>query len=169
MRYFLLGFMGSGKTFWANEWGNSFGIPVFDLDATIEASEHKSISDLFKEKGEDAFRKMEKKILHSFFAKDNFILSCGGGTPCFYDNIKQMNKNGVTIYLKSTPQQLASRLKTEKDSRPLIKDVPDEMLEQFISQKLSNREPWYNMAMYHLHTEFLSNANFERIKFRHEK
>jgi shikimate kinase len=169
MRYFIIGFMGSGKTHWAHQWGQAFQMPVFDLDEEIEKQSGKTVQQIFKEDGEDAFRKLEKKVLHSVSKKDDFILSCGGGTPCFFNNIKWMNQNGITIYLKATPLQLKERLQNEKDTRPLLKDVPDEMLESFIEQKLNSRIEWYSLAMYHLPVSNLSNDNFERIKFRHEK
>jgi shikimate kinase len=169
MRYFVIGFMGSGKTYWANQWGSAFHLPVYDLDAEIEKISGKTIPVIFKEEGEEAFRKMERKVLHTFFQKDGFILSCGGGTPCFFDNMKQMNKQGVTIYLDGTPHQLAERLRNEKETRPLIKEVPDELLESFIAQKLSSRLDWYSMAMYHLPAQHVTNDNFDRIKYRHER
>ena len=169
MRYFLIGFMGSGKTYWANEWSRAFNIPAFDLDEEIEKAQQKSIDRIFKDEGEDAFRKIERRMLHSFFKKDNFILSCGGGTPCFYRNIDAMNKHGVTIYLKSDAKFLAERLRFEKETRPLIKNITEEMLEQFIEQKLSSRTEFYSKAMYHLPAQFINNENFERIKFRHAK
>lgn len=169
MRYFIIGFMGSGKTHWARQWGEAFQMPVYDLDAEIEKQSGKTVVQLFKEEGEEAFRKRERNVLQSFLDKDSFILSCGGGTPCFFNNAKWMNQNGVTIYLKATPQQLAERLRTEKDTRPLIKDVPDELLESFIAQKLNERMEWYAQAMYHLPAANLTNDNFDRIKYRHER
>jgi shikimate kinase len=169
MRYFLIGFMGSGKTYWANEWGKAFELPIFDLDEEIEKAQQKSIDRIFKEEGEDTFRKIERRMLQSFFEKDNFILSCGGGTPCFYSNIDEMNKYGITIYLKSDAKYLAERLRNEKEARPLIKDITDDMLEQFIEQKLSSRTECYSKAMYHLSVPFITNENFERIKYRHAK
>jgi shikimate kinase len=169
MRYFIIGFMGSGKTHWARQWGKAFQLPVYDLDSEIEKKSGKSVMQLFKEDGEDAFRKLERTVLHAFAQKDSFVLSCGGGTPCFSDNIKWMNKHGVTIYLKATPHQLTQRLLTEKDTRPLIKDVPDDLLESFIAQKLNDRIEWYIQAMYHLPVAHLANENFDRIKYRHER
>ena len=169
MRYFIIGFMGSGKTYWAQQWGGAFHIPVYDLDAEIEKATGKTIPDIFKQEGEDAFRKTERNMLRSFFEKENFILSCGGGTPCFFNNMNEMNEAGVTIYLKSTPHQLAERLRTEKETRPLIKDVSDDLLEEFIEQKLNSRVDCYSKAMYHLPVSYISNENFDRIKFRHEK
>ncbi|MBS4062961.1 MAG: shikimate kinase [Chitinophagaceae bacterium] len=169
MRYFLIGFMGSGKTYWANQWGSAFQLPVYDLDEEIEKFTGKSVAAIFKEDGEDVFRKVEKKVLYSFFNRDGFILSCGGGTPCFFHNMKEMNKKGVTIYLKSTPLQLAQRLHSEKETRPLIKDIPDDMMESFIAQKLNSRKEWYAQAMYHLPVEYINNSNFDRIKYRHER
>lgn len=168
MRYFIIGFMGSGKTYWSRQWAQAFNMPVYDLDEEIEKAQNKTIAALFKELGEDAFRKLEHSMLLHFFEQDHFILSCGGGTPCFFNAIEQMNKKGVTIYLKSTPHQLAQRLLSEKETRPLIKDIDDALLEEFIAQKLNSRIPCYSKAMYHLPVQFISNENFNRIKFRHE-
>lgn len=169
MRYFLIGFMGSGKTYWANQWSKATNIPVFDLDDEIEKAENKSITTIFEEKGEDAFRKIERSMLLSFLQKDNYILSCGGGTPCYSNNMKKMNAAGVTIYLKSTPQELTGRLRTEKEIRPLLKDVSDDVLEEFITQKLNSRIDCYCSAMYHLPTAHITNENFNRLRYRHEK
>ena len=85
MRYFITGFMGSGKTFWGKQWGEQFGLKFYDLDEEIEKREGKPVTAIFEEKGEDAFRKMEKETLCTYMKLDNFILSCGGGTPCFHN------------------------------------------------------------------------------------
>jgi shikimate kinase len=164
MRYFLIGFMGCGKTYWAKQWGEAFGLKYFDLDEEIEKREGKTIGDIFKEKGEDYFRKVEKHTLETYLQLDNVIIASGGGTPCFFHNMKKMNQHGITIYLVSTPAELAGRLKKEKESRPLIADVADEVLENFIAERLKQREPWYLHSMYHLHTRYLTNDNFEKIK-----
>jgi shikimate kinase len=94
---------------------------------------------------------------------DNFILSCGGGTPCFHNNMKRMNEQGITIYLKSPVELLVQRLHTEKETRPLIAGMNDEVLAQFISGKLAEREHFYHQAMYHLPAEFMSLDNFQKI------
>ena len=159
--------MGSGKSYWGKQWSETFRLPLVDLDEEIEKAEGKSIKSIFEEKGELYFRKLERKVLREFFLKDDYIMSCGGGTPCYSDNMRKMNKYGITIYLKSLPETLASRLRNEKSSRPLIKDIPDEMLVSFIKQKLEEREEHYLKSIYHLPTEFVTNENFERILRRH--
>lgn len=167
MRYFILGFMGSGKTYWGKQWSEVSKFPFYDLDEEIEKKEGKSIAAIFAEKGEAAFRKMETDMLESFFAKDEFILSCGGGTPCFHKNMKRMNEEGVTIYLESTVEELVQRLHAEKETRPLIAGMADDVLGEFISSKLNERKPFYYLAMYHLPTRFMNIDNFQKILRRH--
>ncbi len=164
MRYFLIGFMGCGKTYWAKQWGETFQLKYFDLDEEIEKREGKTISNIFKEKGEDYFRKIESHALKTYMHLDEVIIACGGGTPCFFNNMQWMNKMGITIYLISSPGELAERLRKEKEARPLITDVPDDVMETFIEQRLKQREPWYLQSMYHLHTRYLTNDNFEKIR-----
>jgi shikimate kinase len=168
MRFYLVGFMGSGKSYWGKAWSESFGLKWYDLDSEIEKAEGKTIETIFREEGELSFRKKEKRHLQTFFNRDHFILSCGGGTPCFFDNMVQMNRSGVVIYLKSTPTELSTRLRHEKEMRPLLKDVSEDQLEFFIEQKLNERKSDYQKALYHLPTRFLTNENFERILRRHQ-
>jgi shikimate kinase len=167
MRYFLIGFMGSGKSYWGKKWGEASDLTFLDLDDEIEQSSGQSIRSMFEKNGELTFRKLERKILHQLFLRDNYILSCGGGTPCFFDNMKKMNQKGITIYLKTPADILASRLRQEKQARPLISDMSDDMLIPFIEQKLSERRHYYSQSFYHFDTEYLSNENFERIIRRH--
>ena len=159
--------MGSGKSYWGKRWSEHFGLPLIELDHEIEKSAGRSITEIFEQVGEKGFRKIERKVLNRFLKKDNYIMSCGGGTPCFFHNMKKMNHKGVTIYLKSTPELLAERIKGEKDKRPLLKDLTDEGLISFISDKLEQRKYHYSQSIYHLETVFLSNDNFERILRRH--
>lgn len=167
MRYFIIGFMGSGKTYWGRQWSEASKLPFFDLDEEIEKKAGKSVTAIFEQKGEAAFREMETEVLRTFFAKDEFILSCGGGTPCFQNNMKQMNKKGVTIYLESTVEELVKRLHQEKETRPLIAGMNDDVLSEFISNKLYERTPYYRLAMYHLPTRFMCTDNFQKILRRH--
>src|SRR5438309_1491698 len=120
--------MGSGKSFWADKLSGSINIPAFHLDDEIEKEEGKTVGGIFTEKGEDHFRRKESAILKSFGAKNNFILSTGGGTPCFFDNIDWMNNNGITIWIDEPIDIIASRLQKEKSHRPLIASVKDEEL-----------------------------------------
>lgn len=163
MRYFLIGFMGTGKSYWGKQWGETYGLAFYDLDEEIEKTERLKVSQIFDSKGEAYFRKKEKEVLHTFFQKDNFILSCGGGTPCFFNNMNQMNLKGVTIYLKTDVEELVKRLSHEKETRPLIKGLTNETLKDYISEKLDDREPFYSKAVYHFNTAFLTNDNFQKI------
>ncbi|MFY7879877.1 MAG: shikimate kinase [Lacibacter sp.] len=167
MRYFLVGFMGSGKSYWNKRWSEAFQLKSFDLDEEIEKQQGKSIPQIFQDHGEGGFRKIEREVLTQLLKQDHFILSCGGGTPCFFDNMKRMNEAGVTIYLDSTVEELTTRLMPEKTNRPLIQQIADQDLSAFIDQKLKQRLPFYKKAVYHLRVKFLDNSNFERIIKRH--
>src|SRR5215210_6739890 len=91
-KIFLIGMMGSGKTYWAEKLKKNLKIPAYDLDSLIEMMEEKTVSEIFEEDGEEYFRKSESKMLHLFAEKKHYILSCGGGTACYNDNMKWMNK-----------------------------------------------------------------------------
>ncbi len=162
--FFLIGFMGSGKTHWGKKWA-ALGEYVFiDMDEVIEKKEGMPISTIFEQKGESYFRNLETEVLHSFEKAENVIISCGGGTPCFNDNMDWMNKHGVTIYLQATPKQLALRLRTEKDKRPLLKDIPDSLLEATIQEKLAQRESVYLQAKIILESEVITTETFSALQ-----
>jgi shikimate kinase len=167
MRYFLIGFMGSGKSYWGKQWSAQCGLPLVELDDAIEKAAGMTIAQIFEQEGEQGFRKRERKVLRQYLKQDGFIMSCGGGTACFFRNMKDMNAKGITVYLKSTPQQLAERLKDEKTKRPLIKDMTEEGLLAFIKGKLTERKLFYSQSFYHLETAFLTHDNFDKIFRRH--
>jgi shikimate kinase len=110
----------------------------------------KRLQTVFAEKGEAYFREKENEILKSFSRKNNFILSTGGGAPCFYDNIEWMNKHGITIWIDEPPATIAKRLQKEKSHRPLIANVKDEALTGFFVQMREKRKSFYSKAKYHL-------------------
>jgi shikimate kinase len=143
---FLIGFMGSGKTYWGRVWSQKLSIDFYDLDEVIEKNEGKTIAAIFEKDGEDHFRRIEAAALRTFSEKENCIIACGGGTACFNDNMQWMNENGTTIYLSATPPYILSRVKEEKDKRPLINKHNEAELLFFIEQKLKEREPFYNQA-----------------------
>lgn len=167
MRYFLTGFMASGKTYWARQWSQAAGLPMYDLDQEIEKRENKTVDEIFREKGEVYFRKVERDTLRSFLKQDHYIMACGGGTPCFFDNMQRMSRNGVVIYLKATAKEIAERLHSEKESRPLVKDIDDAVLETFVAEKLMQRANCYDRAQYHFPIRYLDLRNFEKIIRRH--
>lgn len=146
MIFFLTGFMGSGKSYWGQKWAAANGYTFVDLDEVIEKAEGKTIADIFEIKGEDYFREIEATHLRSFGDAKNTIVACGGGTPCFYENMQWMNEHGTTIYLLTTASQILDRVLAEQDKRPLIKKMnPGELL-FFIEQKLKERTSFYNQA-----------------------
>jgi len=164
MRIFLIGFMGSGKTFWGKRLSQRFEIPHIDLDKYIAIGEGKSISDLFAESGETYFRQLEKKYLSELIAtRDHMLLSTGGGTPCFFNNMDLLNASGPTIYLRSTPELLYSRLRHETSVRPLLADTSDENLKRKISSLLQEREPYYQKSQHILEMDQTNDSTFEQI------
>ena len=138
--------MGSGKTRQGKMLAEERGCHFIDLDELIETSEQKSIPDIFASQGEEEFRTLERQYLHQTNHSENTIIACGGGTPCFFDNISWMKSHGKVIYLKVSEQVLFDRLSEEKNHRPLISDLSDEELKTFISLTLNTRAPYYEKA-----------------------
>ena len=132
MKLFLIGMMGTGKTFWTQKLAKKLKIGGYDLDFLIEAHEEKSIAEIFSEDGEPYFRRTEAKILRWFKEKKAFVLATGGGTPCFLENMGWMNSQGVTIWIDEPINIIVERLITEKTHLPLIKDLSDNELHQFL-------------------------------------
>jgi shikimate kinase len=147
MKIFLIGFMGSGKTHWGNLLSEKLGIRFFDLDEQVVEHAGKSIPEIFSSEGEEIFRLMEKDVLHLISeSHESFVMACGGGSPCYFNNIEYMNQSGTTVWINVPLQTLFERLVLEKEKRPLIKDLPDEQLKAFISKKFSDRRIYYEQA-----------------------
>jgi len=141
MKIFLIGFMGSGKTHWAQRLAAKLGMPFYDLDSLIVEKENRTVAEIFAEKGE------EKETLEAITDnQERFILSCGGGTPCFFNNIEFMKKNGKVIWLNTSVDVLRQRLQRERLSRPLIAEVSEDELQRYIIRKLSERRMYYQQA-----------------------
>ncbi|MBO5262808.1 MAG: shikimate kinase [Bacteroidaceae bacterium] len=147
-RILLTGYMGAGKTTLGRALAERLGITFIDLDQYIEQRFRKSISQIFAEKGEEGFRDIERRMLHEVADFEDVIISTGGGTPCFFDNIDFMNSKGITVYLKVPVERLFIRLSIARRQRPLIKDKNDEELRAFIAEQLAKREPHYSKAQY---------------------
>ena len=147
MKIFLIGFMGSGKTHWGEKLAQKLGLPFFDLDRQIEEKEGKSINQIFSEQGEEHFRLLEKDVLHLLAeSHESFVMACGGGTPCYYNNIAYMKKNGTVYWLHCSVDCLYKRLVAEKDKRPLIRDLSNEQLHSYIVKKYADRKIFYEQA-----------------------
>lgn len=140
--------MGSGKSTVGRKLANRLKMNFIDLDARIESVEDRSIADIFSVDGEDYFRKIESEVLRSDISSTGTIISCGGGTPCFHDNMEYMNNTGLTVYLTMDAAALVSRLKGSKKKRPLIAQLDDNELSEYVSRTLEAREKWYNKARF---------------------
>lgn len=146
-RIYLIGFMGSGKSRMGRELSKKMNIQNIDLDKFIESSMFMTVPEIFEKYGEDGFRKIEHEKLKELSEFENVIISTGGGAPCFYDNMKLMNKTGVTVFLNPTIDMLVYRLLRSKNKRPLIDGLGKEELTPFVKEKLNDRLPYYEKAM----------------------
>ena len=169
MRIILIGYMGSGKTTVGKALSKETGMMFYDLDWYIESRMRKTVSQIFAEKGEEGFRKIEYNMLHEVAEFEDVIISCGGGTPCFFDNMEYLNQQGDVIYLKATPETLYKHLLMAKVERPLLKDKTPEELIAYITEHLKERAPYYEKAHYTLDVNVLDNSDkiatsVERIK-----
>src|ERR1700722_16320474 len=170
MKIFLIGFMGSGKTHWGRQLSAKLGLAFHDLDTVIVEKEKKPVADIFGEKGEEYFRYQEKETLEELVeGKDGFILSCGGGTPCFFNNIEFMKKSGKVIWLNTSIEALQERLLRERKSRPLIREVDERDLGRYIVRKLSERRMDYQQADVTVNEESITLDELIRLLFQNEK
>lgn len=152
---FLIGYMGCGKSTLGRALGRTTGLQFIDLDNYIELRFHKTVSELFAEKGESGFREIERNMLHEVADFQNVIIACGGGTPCFFDNMDYMSEHGTTVFLDASIGKLHSRLMRGRGKRPLIAQKNDEELLAFIEEALSKRMPYYRKAKVTFKTDLL--------------
>lgn len=153
MRIFLIGFMGSGKTTIGEQLAIRLNYKFIDMDDYIVENEVRSINDIFEKDGEDVFRKIEQRAVHNLCKIDNVVIGSGGGAPCFFDNMDQMNKYGETFYLKMDTNGLVGRLYNATNERPLVKGKSKTELKEFIDEILIKREPFYSKAKYTIQAE----------------
>lgn len=162
-KIFLVGMMGTGKSHWAEKWARKLKTGHYDLDNLIEYFEDCTIAALFQEKGEAYFRDAEARILRWFAEKNHFVLATGGGTPCSQGNMDWMNQQGITIWLDEPLDILVGRLKLGKAQRPLLAELEDHQLHQFLENKLEERTPFYAQAKHRLSGKQISNKSLELI------
>jgi len=146
MKIYIIGFMGSGKSTYGKDLAEELGYDFLDLDIEIEKQAKANIASIFEEKGEDLFRKIEREALLNTVDLKDTVIATGGGTPCFFDNLKWMNENGVTIYLKLLESDLKKRLEPVMAERPLLKDIDPDELDNFIYRTLRARAYYYHQA-----------------------
>lgn len=156
-RIILLGYMGAGKTTIGRALAKQLGLPFYDLDWYIESRMHHTVKELFDLQGEEGFRQVERRMLHEAAEFEDIVLSCGGGTPCFFDNIDYMNQQGDTVYLKASPEVLSAHLKMGKTVRPLLLGKTEDELQTFIREQLHAREPYYTKARHTFDVSLMDN------------
>ena len=143
MRIYLVGYMGSGKTTVGRRLANALEWQFIDMDHYIEKQQNKSILEIFNEEGEDTFRKLEQQAIKDSFSWQKTIISTGGGTPCFNNNMDLLINNGLCFYLYMPAKALADRLKQSKKQRPLLEHISPMELDDFIKTNLQKREAFY--------------------------
>jgi shikimate kinase len=146
MRIYLVGYMASGKSKAGLALASVMRYKFLDTDSMMEEEKGKSVLRIFKEKGEDYFRQLEKKTLYKTESMNKVVVATGGGLPCFHGNMDWMNGHGVTVYLEASEGLLFHRLATSKQGRPLIENLNDVELMEQISRHLTERGPVYNLA-----------------------
>ncbi|EHG22757.1 shikimate kinase [Alloprevotella rava F0323] len=154
----LIGYMCVGKTTIGKELAKRRGQMFYDLDWYIEERFRKRVPQIFAEEGEEAFRKKERNMLHEVAEFENVVVSCGGGTPCFFDNIDYMNQAAEVIYLKASPETILSHLKISKGKRPLLEGMRPEELQAFVTDQLKMREDFYLRARHVVDVDVLDSA-----------
>lgn len=154
---FLIGYMGSGKSTLGRLVSKATGLPFIDLDAYIENRFHKTVKDIFAERGEDGFRLVERAMLHEVADMEDVIVACGGGTPCFFDNMDYINTHGVSVWLEAPLPILHSRLMRGRHKRPLIENLDTDQLTEFIQNALAKRREHYSKSQHRFNTALLEN------------
>ncbi|WP_312765196.1 shikimate kinase [Epilithonimonas sp.] len=150
----LLGYMGSGKSHISKNLNKKINFQLIDLDQKISEEHQQTIPEIFKNKGEIFFRKEEKRILENILnSKENIILSLGGGTPVYYDNMDLINRKSKSIFLRASVRTLTERVLLQKHSRPLISKLEDSDIPEFIAKHLFERNPFYSQAHFTIDTD----------------
>lgn len=146
MKIALVGYMYCGKTTIGKRIANILNLEFKDTDTIIESICKESVSDIFKNKGEEFFRQKEREVLVQLLQEDNIVIATGGGLPCYKDNMQLIKDNCKSIYLKLSPSQILSRALVGKKKRPLIEKIPLEKRLEFIEKSLQEREIYYQQA-----------------------
>lgn len=143
---YIIGYMGCGKTTFGRALAAAKGWRFIDLDHAIEQRHNATVSEIFSRHGEEGFRRIEREMLHETAGTEDCIVACGGGTPCFFDNIDFMNTHGTTLWLRTTPGTLFARLIRKREKRPLLAGKSDDEIRLTIDSQLEAREPYYARA-----------------------
>lgn len=163
MKIYLIGMPGSGKTFLGRKIALALKLQFTDLDEKIEKQEHMMIRQIISEKGETYFRELEKDVLHQTADKNNFVISCGGGTPVFYDNMEWMKKNGIVIWLNTPVRIIAERIFKNITRRPLFIGLSKDELNIKIEELIKKRTPFYRKAHLVIEKNLHNNSSLSTV------
>ncbi len=157
----LVGYMCAGKTTVGKALAKRLGRTFYDLDWYIEERYHTKVPEIFARQGEAKFRDMERRMLHEVAEFEDIVLSCGGGTPCFFDNMEYMNSVAATFYLKACADTILRHLAMSRGERPLLRGKSPDELREFVTAQLAEREPHYARAAETVDVDVLD--SFEKI------
>ena len=147
MRLYLIGYMASGKSTIGRKIAKRTELPFFDTDKMVEEAEGAAVADIITYAGEEYFREAERRALEQTAEVENAIISTGGGLPVWGDNQAWIAEQGMSVYLKRTPEQILSRLSPHgRQKRPKFRGKSDEELLRFMHEHLAEREPIYEKA-----------------------
>ena len=164
-RIFLVGYMGAGKTTAAKRLASRLGWEVVDTDALFEEKYRISVDDFFQKYDEPLYRKLESEILKSTEGRDNIVISTGGGTACYFDNMEWMNQHGLTVFMQISPKAAVDRVLHSRHKRPLARGKSEEELLEFVRRHYASRMPFYEQAKITVKSEnFDLEALMERIE-----
>ncbi|CAD7800922.1 Shikimate kinase [Chryseobacterium aquaeductus] len=150
----LVGYMGSGKSHISKILSDKINFKLIDLDREISRRNKLTIPEIFEKRGEIYFRKLEREILEEILAtEENIVLSLGGGTPVYYNNMEIINHNSKSVFLRTSINILIERISKQKEKRPLIAHISDENLPEFIAKHLFERNEFYSKAQFSISTD----------------
>lgn len=155
MIYFIIGYMASGKTTFGKALARDLKMNFIDLDFYIEQRFHKSVSQIFADSGEEGFREIERAMLREAGEFEDTIVSCGGGTPCFFDNMEYMNQRGTTVWLDVSADRTVQRLVANNSRRPLMAGKSPDEIRRTVEEGLAKRLPYYSQAQIRFSGEYL--------------
>ncbi len=145
-RIYIVGYMGAGKTTAARRLAQRMGWEVVDTDALFEEKYKISVNDFFNKYDEPLYRKLESEVLKATESLDHVVVSTGGGTACFFDNMDWMNQHGLTVFLRISPQAAVDRVIHSRHKRPLVEGKSEDELTEFVNQHYASRLPFYEQA-----------------------
>ena len=162
-RIYIVGYMGAGKTTAARRLAQRMGWEVVDTDALFEEKYKISVNDFFNKYDEPLYRKLESEVLKSTESLENVVISTGGGTACYFDNMEWMNQHGLTVFLRISQKAVVDRLLHAKRKRPLAEGKSEAELTEFVQQHYTSRLPYYEQAQITVKAEDLDLEGLVRL------